>query len=93
LAIQEVRSGDSEVSQKRFMIIDPVPLLKLNPETLKIANGFVTKSLVPKKNVEDALHIAVATVHGIDYLLTWNCKHIANAEMQRKLTTLCNANG
>jgi hypothetical protein len=49
---------------------------------------FLTKSNLPPKAADDALHIAVATVYGVDYLLTWNCKHIANAQIQKKLTQI-----
>jgi hypothetical protein len=45
----------------------------------------VEQGIVPAKAAEDALHIAVATIHGVDYLLTWNCRHIANPEIQRNI--------
>lgn len=50
---------------------------------------FLTRSNLPAKASDDAIHIAVATVHGLDYLLTWNCKHIANAQIQKKLAEVC----
>ncbi len=46
------------------------------------------KSNLPPKASDDAIHIAVATVNRLDYLLTWNCKHIANAQIQRKLLNI-----
>ena len=48
---------------------------------------------MPEKAGVDALHIAIATVHGMDYLLTWNCKHIANAEMQSPIAAICLSRG
>lgn len=51
------------------------------------------KGPIPYKAGEDALHIAIATVHGIDYLLTWNCRHIANAEMIKGIALLCSEQG
>ncbi|BAZ20211.1 hypothetical protein NIES4073_10870 [Kalymmatonema gypsitolerans NIES-4073] len=54
-----------------------------------LAAQFLTKSNLPSKASDDAIHIATATVHGLDYLLTWNCKHIANAQIQKKLTQIC----
>ena len=51
-------------------------------EAIALARAFVEKGPIPEKAGVDALHIAIATTHGMDYLLTWNCKHIANAEMQ-----------
>ena len=47
------------------------------------------KGPIPEKSKEDALHIALATVHGMDYLLTWNCRHIANAEMRKGVASVC----
>ena len=48
---------------------------------------------MPRKAAEDALHIAVAAVHGVDYLLTWNCKHIANAVMRQAIERVCSEAG
>jgi hypothetical protein len=48
---------------------------------------------LPIKAKADALHIAIATVHGMDYLLTWNCKHIANATMRLKIESICKSCG
>ena len=52
----------------------------------ELAQQFLTKSNLPPKASDDALHIALATVYKVDYLLTWNCKHIANAQIQKKLS-------
>ena len=53
-----------------------------------LAAQFLTRSSLPPKAKVDAVHIAAATVHGMDYLLTWNCKHIANAQLQGKLAEI-----
>lgn len=58
-------------------------LLLITEQALDIAESLVRQGIVPPKAVEDALHIAVATVNGVDDLLTWNCWHIANPEIQR----------
>ena len=52
---------------------------------MDIAQALVTGKIIPTKAAEDALHIAIATLNGVDYLLTWNCKHIANSEIQRNI--------
>jgi len=57
----------------------------LNQAVLDLAEQFLERSNLPAKADIDAVHIAAATVHGMDYLLTWNCKHIANAQIQGKL--------
>jgi hypothetical protein len=62
--------------------------IKLNQSVLDLAEQFLQRSNLHVKADVDAIHIAVATVHGMDYLLTWNCKHIANAQIQRKLAEI-----
>ena len=70
------------MSKERLKALDGIPLLSVNLEAIALARAFVEKGPIPAKAGVDALHIALATTHGMDYLLTWNCKHIANAEMQ-----------
>jgi hypothetical protein len=53
----------------------------------------VACNIVPVQYVEDALHISIATIHGIDFLVTWNCKHIANAHIKKKLEKIIQENG
>ena len=67
--------------------IDPVQFI---PEKAfqPVQTQFLMRSNLPPKASDDAVHIAAATVHGLDYLLTWNCKHIANAQIQRKLAEI-----
>jgi hypothetical protein len=66
-------------------VLNDVPLLLITEEALNIAEALVKQGIVPLKAAEDALHIAVAIVNEVDYLLTWNCRHIANPEMQRAI--------
>ena len=63
-------------------------MLELNQAVRDLAAQFLSRSNLPPKADVDAIHIAVATVHGMDYLLTWNCKHIANAQIQGKLAEI-----
>jgi hypothetical protein len=63
-------------------------LLALNQAVEGLAAQFLAQSNLPPKAKIDAIHIAAATVHGMDYLLTWNCKHIANAQIQGKLAEI-----
>ncbi|MGA3040579.1 MAG: hypothetical protein ABSF54_07310 [Bryobacteraceae bacterium] len=60
-----------------------IPVLALTSGTIGLAEALVAEGPIPRKAVGDALHIAVATAYGCEYLLTWNCRHIANAEIQR----------
>lgn len=93
LVVSEASAGDEGAAKKRMEIIGHMPLLELNDEALALASSLVEDGPLPAKASEDALHIAVATVHGMDFLLTWNCKHIANAEMRNLITEACRSQG
>ena len=91
--IQESSAGEAAMAQKRLNALDMIPLLSVSPEALALARALVKKGPIPEKAETDALHIAVAAVNGMDYLLTWNCKHIANAEMQIGIGKFCRVAG
>lgn len=86
--VKETSQGDAQIASKRLEIICDLALLDLNQPVLDLAEQFLERSSLPAKADVDAVHIAVATVHSMDYLLTWNCKHIANAQIQRKLAEI-----
>ncbi|MCC5609854.1 type II toxin-antitoxin system VapC family toxin [Nostoc sp. CHAB 5834] len=86
--VKETSQGDAQIASKRLEIIRDLALLDLNQSVLELAEQFLGRSSLPTKADVDAVHIAAATVHGMDYLLTWNCKHIANAQIQRKLAEI-----
>jgi predicted nucleic acid-binding protein len=81
--LQEAAAGNDVMAQKRLELLAPLPVLALTSEILELAESLVVEGPIPRKAAGDALHIAVATVYGCEYLLTWNCRHIANAEMVR----------
>jgi predicted nucleic acid-binding protein len=89
LVIQEASGGHTEAAQRRLQILQSLSVLEINDAAKNLARHLAKAASIPRKATEDALHIALATVHGMDYLLTWNCKHIANAEMQRSVTLMC----
>lgn len=93
LVLQETSSGDPALAQQRLNILPGIPLLELKPEALILAEALVDRGPIPRKAVEDALHLAVATVNGMDYLLTWNYKHLANATMRFQIEQACRQNG
>lgn len=86
--VKETSQGDLEIASQRLEILSNFALLDLNQSVLELAEQFLERSNLPTKADVDAIHIAAATVHGMDYLLTWNCKHIANAQIQRKLAAI-----
>ena len=85
----EAGKGDKEAAAKRLQVLDDIELLELREEAAELAAVFVRSNAVPDKAEEDALHIALAAIYGLDYLITWNCKHIANAEIQKRLRSIC----
>jgi len=89
LVLTEAGKGDGNAAAKRLDVLKDIELLKLGKEASDLADIFIRRKAVSEKVMEDMLHIAVATVYGADYLLTWNCKHIANAEILRKIAKIC----
>lgn len=89
LVVREAGAGDEHAAEQRLGAIADIPLLILNEEAVAFAEKLVKEGPIPRKAVEDALHIAVATFNGMDYLLTWNFKHIANATMRYKIEHIC----
>jgi hypothetical protein len=86
--VKETSQGDAAISSQRLEIVRNLTLLDLNQFVFDLAEQFLRRSNLPAKADVDAVHIAAATVHGMDYLLTWNCKHIANAQIQSKLAEI-----
>ncbi len=82
LVIEEATRGDMEAAQKRLKALEGIPLLKLTEPVVKLSQKLIANGALPSKAINDAVHIALAAVHGIDYLLTWNCRHIDNAEIK-----------
>jgi predicted nucleic acid-binding protein len=89
VVLDEAGRGDAEIAGKRLEILQDIPVLALTEAIQDLGMQFLAKSNLPVKASDDAIHIATATVHGLDYLLTWNCKHIANAQIQKKLAEIC----
>jgi hypothetical protein len=85
LVLREAEAGDPEAAQRRLEVLTGLPRLALTEEALQLAADFMRGGLLPEKAAEDGMHIAIATAHDVDYLLTWNCAHIANPEIQERL--------
>lgn len=88
LVLEEATRGDSEAAARRLAALEGIPLLGMTPAASELAGSIVRAHLLPAKAFPDALHIAVAAVHAVEYLLTWNCSHIANAELLPHVTAL-----
>jgi hypothetical protein len=79
--IDEASLGDSALARARLSALDGIPLLPHDPEVPRIAREIMAIGVLPPKAQVDALHIASVAHHRLQYLLTWNCKHIANAKI------------
>lgn len=89
----ECQAGDSEVAQKRMDILHGIPLLEGIIPANDIARNLVARLSLPDKAAIDAAHIAICVVNGIDFLLTWNFTHIANAALRPMIEGVCDAFG
>jgi len=79
LVLNEAAAGNPEAAADRLKLLDAIPLVRITDEVREIAKALVSPSLMPGKAAADALHVAVAAFAGVEYLLTQNCRHIANA--------------
>jgi hypothetical protein len=93
LVVQEAKAGDQTAAQERLTILGTLPLLEVTEAALGLAEELVRAGAMPEKAKVEALHIAVAVTNGIEYLLTWNCRHIANATMRAIIEEVCRAAG
>ena len=93
IVIEEARAGDPEIAERRLAAIESLPLVEVNEEAIHLAQNLIKSHAVPEKAARDALHIGVACVGAMDYLLTWNCKHIANAKTRSVIEKTCRSAG
>lgn len=91
--LQEAQAGDPGEIAKRSAIVSGVPILTITLEAEHLARLLMKSGTLPAKAAVDALHIALATVHQMDYLLTWNMKHIANAHVRKMVARIFEAQG
>jgi hypothetical protein len=91
--LDEAAAGDAEAAARRMEVLRDTTLLDVSDEATALARKLLAGRAMPPKAQVDALHVAVATVHGMDYLLSWNCAHIANATMRGTIEAICRAAG
>jgi len=85
LVVQECEKGDVNQARHRIEAIASFPVLDIDPEVEALAAELIKKKAVPENSVEDAVHIAVAAVNNVDFIVTWNFKHINNPTMKRHI--------
>jgi hypothetical protein len=93
LVLRECRAGDPDAAAERLKVLLDLPLLEETEEAVALAAALVAQAALPDRASADALHIAIAAANGIEYLLTWNCTHIANAELRGQIEAVCREHG
>ena len=85
VVIDEAKLGDPQAAAKRLAALEVITHLDVSEEIITFANHLIDFKAIPKNEVRDAYHLSVACIHGVNYLLTWNCKHLANAEKREEI--------
>jgi hypothetical protein len=93
LVLGEAAAGDPNAAQERLVVLQFMTVLETTTAALVLAKELIREGALPAKAADDALHIAVAATHAIPYLLTWNCRHLANATMRPMIESVCAAQG
>ncbi|NQT53331.1 type II toxin-antitoxin system VapC family toxin [bacterium] len=84
--LQEIRQGDAEVAARRLQFVEDLPVLRVNDEVRRLAHLYQQRSGLSEAAGADMAHVATAAFYEADYLVTWNCSHIANSLVVRRLT-------
>jgi len=93
LVIEEISAGDQSAAMARLQAVADMPILEIKPEAQKLVKFLLSSNAVPANSDRDALHIAIAATQGVDYLLTWNFKHINNASTRELIMSTVSSFG
>jgi hypothetical protein len=91
--LAEAQRGDEDAARRRLAALAECKVLAVTEAARQLTKRILETNLIPRRAAADAAHIALATAHGMDFLLTWNCRHIHNAIIEHRLRTLCEALG
>ena len=91
--LDEAAGGDPDAARERLELLNSLPSLEISDAVLPLASALIQSGMIPTRAARDASHIAISAVHGIDYLMTWNCAHIANATIMKTVQRVCEQNG
>jgi predicted nucleic acid-binding protein len=93
LVLGEVAAGEPEAARERLLVLEELSLLEITEEALALARHLVESASIPARAAQDALHLGLAVTNGIGFLVTWNCRHLANAVLRTKIEEACRAAG
>lgn len=89
VVLAEAERGDPEAARARLAVLAPLRRLSATPESEAMVPILLRETRLPADALLDMSHVSIATVHGMHYLLTWNCRHIANARIVRIVERIC----
>jgi hypothetical protein len=93
VVLDEAAAGDPVAAAGRLALLEGMPLVEITEEVADLAASLIARVPLPATAGADAAHIAAAAYHGLDFLLTWNCSHIANARIRPRIERLCREDG
>lgn len=93
LVVSEAGRGHPDAAERRLAALAGLPLLEISDRVRVLAMALIDSHALPQKAEADAYRVAIAAANGVDYLLTWNCAHIANAHTRPKIEATCRALG
>jgi len=91
--LEEIARGDKVAAARRVAAVDGIAVLSATSSAQALALGFLQAAAMPTNAAIDAVHVAIAATHGVDFLVTWNCSHIANAAVRERIEAVCRAAG
>lgn len=91
--LDECGDGDADMARKRLELLNGIPVLAISDEAVLLSKRLIHNGPLPQKAETDALHIAIAAANAMDYLVTWNLRHIANPAMERPIHRICREAG
>jgi hypothetical protein len=89
VVLREVSRGDAQFAAERINVLKNAAMLSIVPEAEDLARRLIANSIIPANAENDATHVAYAAAHEMDFLLTWNCTHIHNASIFRRIEKAC----
>ena len=88
LVVEEISAGDASAAEERLRVIADIPSVTIAAEAESLASALLAANAVPANSARDALHVAIAATQGIDYLITWNFRHINNASTRTMVVSV-----
>jgi hypothetical protein len=93
LVVEEISTGNQEEAEQRLSQLVGIAILAFSPEALSLAKALLKRKALPAHAENDALHVALAAVNDMEFMLTWNCRHLANASLRSLIERVCKKAG